>query len=174
MVNGQPDEEMVTAIRELQRSVIETLAGALDASRDIDGEVTFSLAGIEGFRYAAKDGEVSLGYGDTAMTVAQQSARAATDRGSPLRSAHPEEKSKSEIIPFIKEILQYPLVWLTLLLLALAKVALLVDSRRGKKRTHRRRRGTGQQVQQAKVKRRRVRMRFRIKRAPKDADPQAP
>ncbi len=173
-MNAQPDEEMIIAIRELQRSLIETLAGALDASKDIDGQIAFSLAGIEGFRYAAKDGEVSLGYGDTAITVAQQSASAAIGRAPPQRSAHQEEKSTSEIIQFIKEILQYPLVWLTLLLLAIAKVALLVDSRRGKQRTHRRRSGTDQHVQQAKVKRKRVRVRFRIKRAPTGADPQEP
>ena len=173
--NVQREEDLITAIRELQRSGIETLAGALDASRDIDGQIAFSLGGIEGFRYMAKGGEVSLGYGETAMTVTQQSVNAASappGHGPPPRSARHEEKSTSEFIQFFQEILQYPLVWLTLLFLAIAKVAWLVSSRRGKKRIRRRRSRTDHHVQQARVKRKRVRVRFRIKRAPTAAEPQ--
>lgn len=169
-----PDEGMVAAVHELQRALVEALAGGLDARKDSDGQITFSLAGIEGFRYSAQGGEVSVGYGETAIMLAQPNASAATaSRSPPQQSAHPVEKSSGEIIEFIKEILQYPLVWLTLLLLAVAKVTLLVYSRRGRKRSRRRRSESGQPVQHAKVHRQRVRIRVRRRRAPTEAaDPQ--
>lgn len=100
----EPEAEGLRAIREQIRSFVEAAAQALDVRKENDGQVRFSLAGVDGLYHAAPGGEAAFGYGDTTLTIAPQgrsSAASASGRGPQPPSAQPQEQSESTIIKFI-------------------------------------------------------------------------
>ncbi len=179
------EPEIAASIRELRQSAREAVATALDAHKDREGRVNFSLAGIDGFHYAAQGGEVSIGHGDVALTLSESGAGAAggqAARGLPREPGAPDTSATREIVHFVLEILQHPLVWLLVFLLVIGKIALMIARHRGRKRRGRDRAYARSRTRDvpaergapAKVvrQRKRIRMRFRIRRTPSMSDMQ--
>ena len=165
-------ERIAALVLEFEGSVVEVLTAATDARIDPDGKVTFSLAGIEGFHYAARGGELSFGHGDASLAIVQPAAGSLEQRMEQRSARGPQpltppagSNPAGEVWQLLKEILQYPLVWLLLLLLLVGKVALLVARYRARRRT--RRSGSGNR--HARLKVRRTRLRHRIKRVASSA-----
>jgi hypothetical protein len=165
---SETGEGIAALVLELEGSVVEVLTAATDARIDPDGRVTFSLAGIDGFHYAARGGELSLGHGDASLAIVQPAAGSLEQRmeqgrtrdRQPLTQQPAGSYATAEVWPLLKEILQYPLVWLLLLLLLIGKIALLVARYRARRRTRR----SGSGIRHAKLKVRRTGVRHRIKR----------
>lgn len=171
------EPEIAASIRELHQSAREALASAVDAQKDREGRVTFSLAGIDGFHYAAQGGEVSIGHGDAALTLSESGAGGGqTARSLQREPGSPDTSATREIIHFVLEIVQYPLVWLVIFLLVLGRIALMIvrnrsRKRRGRGRAHARTRTRdepGERSSPAKAvrQRKRIRIRFRIRHTP--------
>ena len=174
--DADPSEpELAASIRELRQSARDAMATVLDAHRDREGRVTFSLAGIDGFHYAAQGGEVSIGHGDAALTLSESGTGGGqTARGLQREPGSPDTSATREIIQFVLEIVQYPLVWLMIFLLVLGRIALMIArnrsrKRRGRGRAHARTRTRdepGERSSPAKAVRQRKRIRFRIRHTP--------
>lgn len=161
--------EIAATLQELQQSAAEVLGTALDARFDREGKVTFSLAGVEGFRVDPHGGEVSFGYGDASLSILRFGPGAddaqpeqISSRSQQANAAPAPPSLGQEIVAILREVFQYPLAWLVILLLLIGKVALVIANRRGRRRMHRRR----SRSQTVKVKRTRIRHRVRIKRLP--------
>lgn len=172
----QTDDEISAALDELQESVAEVLAEATGAHLGPEGRLSFSLAGLEGFHYRARDGGVSFGHGDLSLAIVDHGAerpgrQPSGERAAQTPPAAQDTTATREIFQFIKEIFEYPLVWLLILLLLIGKFVLLVSHRRARKGRHRRRSGANEPV---KLKRIRRRIRFRIKRQPTTVGLQQP
>jgi hypothetical protein len=160
-------EEIAAVMRDLEESVVEAIVAATDAQIGPEGRASFSLFGMEGFHFAAKGGQVSIGHGDLSLSVIEhagsrdgEQTRQTAQRGPQQLSTPGEPDGGWTIRQFILEIVQYPLFWVVILMLLIGKMALTIASRRGRRRTHRRHSRSSQQV---KVKRMRTRKRVRIR-----------
>jgi hypothetical protein len=165
--------EIAATVRELQQSAAEVLSTALDARIDREGQVTFSLAGVEGFRLDPRGGEVSFGHGDSSVSIVRYNAAPddhqlehALRRSQNPSPAAAQPSFGQEIIEFLEVVFQYPLFWLVILLLVIGKIALIVATRRSRRRMHRRRSSRPQVKIKLKLKRRRTRSRSRLARLP--------
>ena len=173
-------EEIGAAIRDLEESIVDAIVAATDARMGPEGRASFSLFGVEGFHFAAKGGQVSIGHGDLSLSVTDhagsregEQTRQTAQRGPQQLSTPGEPDGGWTIRRFILEIVQYPLFWVVILMLLIGKIALTIASRRGRRRTHRRHSRSSQQV---KVKRMRTRkrVRIRLKRPPSPVGLQEP
>lgn len=163
------DEEIMQVFNELQDSAREVIAAAIDLNKGPQGRLTFSLAGVEGFHYSSQGGELTLGYGETSLSIVERNVGQANSQRASAHSAHPASKDLEgvhELIEWVKEILSYPLLWVILFFMVTGKVALEIARRRGKRRTHRRR---SEGSPQAKEQRIRKRVRIRFKSSPSSA-----
>lgn len=163
--DAEPPEEVATVMRELRESVTQAMAAAFDARKDPEGRIAFSLAGIEGFHYSTQGEGLSLGYGDASLAMVHHGASATGQRPTTSRAVQRDPGSQDpdgarELIQFIKEIVQYPLVWLMIVLAVIGKATLLIANR---PRKQRRRRSGSQQPANVQRTRTRKRVRFRIK-----------
>ncbi|HCN67903.1 MAG TPA: hypothetical protein DIT03_06445 [Candidatus Accumulibacter sp.] len=162
--NTLPGDEILTTLNDLQQTIAELIVETTEARQGPGGRVSFSLGGVEGFHYSARDGQTAIGHGDIALTVAEQgSERQQPVAGARAAVAIPASHDGSpslKVIELLKEALAYPLVWVIVLLLLVAKLALLVASRRARKRRHGRRPQSSQQMAPQRV-RKRIRIRVR-------------
>lgn len=162
----QSADEIERVLNEFQESAAEVIAAAIDLNKGPQGRLTFSLAGVEGFHYSSQGGELTLGYGETSLSIIERNAGQSDPRRVSTHSAHPTSKDfegAHELIKLIEEILSYPLLWVIIFFMVIGKVALEIASRRARKRTRRRR---FENSQPAKEQRIRKRMRIRLKRSP--------
>jgi hypothetical protein len=171
-------EEIGAAIRDLEESIIDAIVAATDARMGPEGRASFSLFGVEGFHFAAKGGQVSIGHGDLSLSITEhagsregEQTRQTIQRDPQQLSTPGEPDGGWTIRQFILEVVQYPLFWVVILMLLIGKIALTIASRRGRRRTHRRHSRGNQQV---KVKRTRKRVRIRLKRPPSTVGLQEP
>lgn len=162
------EEDILATLDSLQHAVAELVVEGTDARVGPGGQVRFSLAGIEGFHYSARDGQTSIGHGDLALTIGDPTgAPRQPVAGAPAAYAIPASQHAGpplHVIELLREVLAYPLVWVLAFLLLVGKIALLVASRRARKHRHRRRPQSRQQeaLQKAPQKvRKRVRIRIR-------------
>lgn len=137
---GRPAAELLTAVDELQKTVVETLAEALDARVDRDGRVSFSLAGIEGFQFVSEAGKVAIGHGDAFLAVVQESEKPVGQRAA-LATAVDDRKANTMLTPLnpVAELLgllgkaaQHPLLWLIVFFLVVGKAAFSFATRRNR------------------------------------------
>jgi hypothetical protein len=171
-------EEIAAVIRDLEESVFEAIVAATDARMGPEGRASFSLFGVEGFHFAAKGGQVSVGHGDLSLSFIEhpgnrdgEQTRQTIQRGPQQLSAPGKPDEVWTIRQFILETVQYPLFWVVILMLLIGKIALTIASRRGRRRIHRRYSRSSQQVE---VKRTRKRVRIRLKRPPSPVGLQEP
>ena len=157
-------DDILATLNNLQHAVAELIVETTDARVGPGGQVSFSVAGVEGFHYSARDGQASIGHGDVSLTVVDQTVdRRQPVAGARVAPAMPVSQDVSPPLMFVellKEVLAYPLVWVLALLLLVARIAWLVASRRARKQRHRRRPVSRQQETPQKV-RKRVRIRIR-------------
>lgn len=160
-------EDAAAALNELQESVVEVIAEALDVRVGKDGRVDFSVAGVEGFHVVSAAGRVTLGLDNTAVTFVQYGSDTPAARPVPATaSPNPEPVASAggfnparEFVGLVIEVVQYPLLWVILFFLIVAKIAWLVVTRRGRKRRHHSHRAS--QPTRLKVKRSRSRSRHK-------------
>ncbi|WP_300453489.1 hypothetical protein [Accumulibacter sp.] len=159
-----PGEDLLLALNALQESVTEALVEALDARVDRDGRVVFTVAGVDGFHFVSEAGTVTVGHGDTALTIAASPeyppTRPVVTQTTP--SAQPDPSLGGfnpvrSLIESVKEIAQHPLVWVVIFFLLVGKIALLVAHRRHRRRRHHSH--ARRPALRSKVKRRRSRSR---------------
>lgn len=138
-----PGEDLLLALNALQESVAEALVEALDARVDRDGRVVFTVAGIDGFHFVSEAGTVTVGHGDTALTIAASPeyppTRPAAVQTTPSAQPDPALSGLNplrSLIESAKEISQHPLVWVVVFFLLVGKLALLVAHRRHRRRRH--------------------------------------
>lgn len=172
---SQTAGEIALSVNELRASVVEAIAEATDARKDREGRISFSVAGIEGLHFASQGGTLTVGYGDTSLTIveqgssprAQQAAPAAARAASSMPGPQ-DSNSSHDLVELGKEVLQYPLFWVVILFLAIGKIALHIAKRRSLSRRRRHGGSRPSSSQQVKMKRQRKRhrVRFRLKRAP--------
>ncbi|MCM8610579.1 hypothetical protein [Accumulibacter sp.] len=157
-------EDILADLNNLQQAATDLIVETTDARIGPGGRVSFSIAGIEGFHYSARDGHAEIGHGGLALTVSDTSGdRRPPDAGgrtAPTIPASHDASPPLHLIELLREVLAYPLVWVLAFLLLAGKIALLVATRRGRKHRHRRRPVTRQQETPQRV-RKRVRIRVR-------------
>lgn len=166
----QPADEIARVLNEFQESAAEVIAAAIDLNKSPQGRLTFSLAGVEGFHYSSQGGELTLGYGETSLSILERNAGQSDPQRVSTQSAHPTSQDfegAHELIELVKEILSYPLLWVIIFFMVTGKVALEIASRRARKRTRRRRFENSQPAKEQRTRKRmRMRMRIRLKRSP--------
>lgn len=158
------DENVAAALREIEEGLAEVISDALDARIDEEGRVTFSLFGIGGFHLTAGSGQISIGHGDTKLTFEQNAdyrdpGVAAIDaaRSTQQRALPGGFNPLRELIDLIVRVVQYPLVWVLLLLLVIGKITLMIATARSKRRSRRR----SSASEPPKVKRSRTRVKLK-------------
>lgn len=135
-------DEGRAAILEVKEFVADAVRTVLDPHADEEGRITFSLAGIDGFRISNDGSSWSLGFGDSVLTsfqgnaregeatAYQQAQRAAYLEDSYIRSRnlgiHQSSMLPEEIMQAIedaKEITENPLTWFLITLFLLFRIA---------------------------------------------------
>ncbi len=157
-------EDVLANLNNLQQAVTELIVETTDARVGPGGRVSFSLAGVEGFHYSAREGRTSIGHGDLSLTVGDTAGAprppAAGGRTASAMPANHDAGPPLRVIELITEVLAYPLVWVLAVLLLAGKMALMIAARRARKHRHRRRSVIRQQEAPQRV-RKRVRIRIR-------------
>lgn len=161
---SESGEDAVAAFNQLQESVAEVIAEALDVRVGKDGRVNFSVAGVEGFHVVSTAGRVTLGLDDHAVTFVQSSDAPVGEPAPPSRFLEPTVSPAGfnpvrELVGLVTEIVQYPLLWVVVVFLLIGKIAWLVVTRRGRKRRHHSHRVS--KPMRLKVKRSRARSRHK-------------
>jgi len=158
------DDDVPANLNNLQQAVTELIVETTGARMGPGGRISFSLAGIEGFHYSARDGHVSIGHEDLSLTVVDTKGDrrppVAQEPTAPAIAAGHDASPAVYVIQLLREVLAYPLVWVLAFLLLAGKIALLVANRRARKRRHRRRPISRQQEAPQRI-RQRVRIRVR-------------
>ncbi len=157
-------EDILATLNNLQHTVAELIVDTTNARVGPGGDVSFSVAGIEGFHYSARDGQASIGHGDLSLSVVDHTGDrrqpAAATRLAPAIPASHDVSPPLQFIELLREVLAYPLVWVLAFLLLVARIALLIASRRARKQ-RRRRRSVSRQPERPQKVRKRVRIRIR-------------
>ena len=127
-----PGEEISAAVYDLRMALAQLVSEAVDLRVDEEGRRTFSLAGVDGFRLIAQGGEISLAQGDFALTVADYNGGswgrrdASAGQGSWSAGAAGASNPIADLSRLLREMLQYPLAWVVIILAIIGQIALLV------------------------------------------------
>lgn len=143
-------DEITAVIQDLQSSLVAGVTDALEIRVGQDGRVSFALAGADGFFVSPDRREgVSFGYGNTSLSIVAYGATNPDEEYDddllpPIalsRARHEREprqfNATAELIEFVGEVFQHPLVWLLIFFLVIGKIAWMIAKYRNRRRRHR-------------------------------------
>lgn len=135
--DGEMEQPVLAELGEVQQWLVDLIVDALEVKKSApDGRFFFSIAGVDGFHFKSGDNETSLGYGDSSLSIVTYDPRVATrsveaaKRQAGSDTPPPRISVVDDILQFAKDVVQFPLVWVFAISLAIGKLALrLVGSR---------------------------------------------
>lgn len=132
----QLDERIVEMAREVEQWLVQTVADALDIRRTGQaGQVSFSLAGVDGFQVTRSEDGLALGYDGTTVLVPERAENAPgltnheATSGLTAGQALPGNSALGELIQMARNLLQSLWFWLVAAFLLAGKIAWFIAYR---------------------------------------------